>query len=86
MKAFLLLWQNPEGYKDRIILAGTLHLEYASIKMLGKKRRGSGLEDTLLDSRLISGGSLARVMQGEHYGLGSSLSLSPFESTGGTLA
>ena len=67
MIAFLSISQNFEGYKDHIILTRTFHLEYASIKMLGKKLRGSGLEDALLDSRLISGGSLARVMQEEHY-------------------
>ena len=67
MKAFPLIWQNPERYKKHIVLIGTFHLECAFMKVLGKKMKGSGLEDVLLESGLISGGSLAGVMQGKHY-------------------
>ena len=43
MKAFPLMWQNPEKYRDHVILIGTFHLECAFMKMLGKKMKGSGL-------------------------------------------
>ena len=68
MKAIPLIWQNPERYKHHIILIGTFHLECAFMKILGKKMRGSWLEDVLLESGLISRGSLAGAMQGKHYG------------------
>ena len=67
MKAFPIIWQNPDRYKDHIILIGTFHLECAFMKMLGKKMKGSGLEDILLEAGLIGGGSVAGVMQGKHY-------------------
>ena len=35
--------------------------------MLGKKMAGSGLADVLIESGLISGGSLPGVMSGKHY-------------------
>lgn len=67
MKAFSLISQNPKRYKDHIILIGIFHLVCALMKVLSKKMKGSRLEDVLLKSGLISGGSLAGVMQGKHY-------------------
>ncbi|KAL2091604.1 hypothetical protein ACEWY4_013867 [Coilia grayii] len=67
IKALPLIWQNPERYKKHVMLPGTFHLECAFMKMLGKKMKGSGFEDILLEAGLISGGSLAGVMQGKNY-------------------
>ena len=67
MKAFPLMWQNPEKYRDHVILIGTFHLECAFMKILGKIMKGSGLSDIIIEAGLISSGSVAGVMQGKHY-------------------
>ena len=67
MKAFPLTWNAPEKYANHIILIGTFHLVCAYMRVIGKKMAGSGLADVLMESGLISGGSLAGVMSGKHY-------------------
>ena len=67
MKAFPIIWQDPDRYRKHIILIGTFHIECAFMKMLGKKMKGSGLQDILLEAGLISSGSVAGVLTGKHY-------------------
>ena len=67
MKAYPLIWNNPNKYQKHVVLIGTFHLVCAHLKMVGKKMAGSGLSDILLEAGLIASGSLEGVMSGKHY-------------------
>ena len=67
MKALPLIWNDPEKYKNHIVMVGTFHLVCAYLKMVGKKMAGSGLSDVLLEAGLIGSGSVHRVLSGKHY-------------------
>eukprot|EP00794_Sanderia_malayensis_P002103 gene2103-2388_t len=67
MKAYPLVWSKPDRYKYHIITIGSFHLICAYLKMLGKKMDGTGLSDVLLESGLMTSGSLKGVLQGKNY-------------------
>lgn len=67
MKALPLIWNNPDKYKNHIVMVGTFHLVCAYLKMIGKKMAGSGLADVLLEAGLIGSGSVNGVLNGKHY-------------------
>ena len=67
MKAYPLVWNFPGKFKRHIILIGTFHLIMAYLKMIGKKTEGLGFEDVLLESGLISLGSLQGVLTGKNF-------------------
>lgn len=67
MKAFPLVWNKPEQYKDHIILVGTFHTIMAYFKMIGKKMDGSGFCDVVLEAGLSSSGSIHGVESGKNY-------------------
>ena len=67
MKAYPLVWSKPDRYKHHIITIGSFHLICAYLKMLGKKMDGTGLSDVLLESGLMTSGSLKGVLQGQNY-------------------
>ena len=67
MKAYPLVWNNPEKYAKHLILIGSFHVACSYLKMIGKKMRGSGLEEVLIEAGLISCSSLEGVMTGKNY-------------------
>ena len=67
MKAFPLLWNFPQDFERHIVLIGTFHLNMAYFKMIGKKMVGSGFEDILVESNIISPGSLQGVLTGKNF-------------------
>ena len=67
MKAFPLLWNLPMKFERHIIMIGTFHLSMGYYNMLGKKMAGSGISDVLLESGLISSGSLQGVLSGKNF-------------------
>ena len=70
MKAYPLVWKNPERYKDHIIMIGSFHVVCAYLKMVGKKMDGSGLSDVLLEAGLMTSGSVQAVLSGKQYNRG----------------
>ena len=38
MKAYLLIWKNPERYKDHIFMIRSFHVICAYLKMVGEKK------------------------------------------------
>ena len=64
MKAYPLIWNQPQRFEKHIILIGTFHLVCAHLKMIGKKMTGSGLSDVLLEAELITSGSMKGVESG----------------------
>ena len=67
MKAFPLLWNFPDKFSRHIVMIGLFHLMLGYLNMIGKKMDGCGLSDILLESNLISSGSLNGVMKGKNY-------------------
>ena len=70
MKAYPLIWKNPERYKDHIVMIGSFHVVCAFMKMVGKKMEGSGLSDVLLEVGLMTSGSVHAVLAGKQYNRG----------------
>ena len=67
MKAYPLVWNSQEKYKNYIIMIGTFHLIMAYFKMIGKKMAGSGFSDVFLEAGMITKGSMTGVMNGKNY-------------------
>ena len=67
MKAFPLLWNHPSKYNKHIVLIGTFHIVCAYMKMLAKKMNGSGFSDILIESGLMTSGSMVSVLSGKGY-------------------
>ena len=67
MKAYPILWKNPDTYKGHIVMIGSFHTVCAHLKMVGKKMDGSGFSEILLESGLMSSGSLQGVISGKNY-------------------
>ena len=67
MKAYPIIWKNPEFYDDHIVMIGSFHLICAYLKMIGKKMNESGLVDVLLEAGVMSVGSMNGVMSAKNY-------------------
>ena len=67
MKAYPIIWKNPEFYDDHIVMIGSFHLICAYLKMIGNKMNESGLADVLLEAGIMSVGSMNGVMSGKNY-------------------
>lgn len=67
LKAYPLLWNYPNKYNKHIVLIGTFHIVCAYMKMLAKKMKGSGFSDILIESGLMSSGSMVSVLSGKGY-------------------
>ena len=67
MKVFPIIWNELVKYKNHIIMIGSFHILCAYMKMIGNKMRGTGLSDILLESELMSCGSLVGVLTGKSY-------------------
>ena len=67
IKAYPLIWNHPSKYKKHIVLIGTFHIVCAYMKMVGKKMAGSGFSDILIESGLMTSGSMEGVLSGKGY-------------------
>ena len=67
MKALEILWNEKEKYRDFIIQIGAFHTICAYFNVLGKKMKGSGFAEVVLESGICSIGSINGVMKGKHY-------------------
>ena len=69
MKALPLIWKDPQKYKNHIVIPGPFHTKMNYIKMLtGKKAKGSGYAEILLESRLVeTSGCLKSVLSGKAF-------------------
>ena len=67
IKAYPLIWNYPVKYKKHIVLIGTFHIVCAYMKMIAKKMNGSGFSDILIESGLMTSGSMVSVLSGKGY-------------------
>ena len=67
MKSYPIIWKSPDLYSDHIVMIGSFHLCCGHLKMIGKKMKGSGFTDILIESVLMSVGSMKGVLSGKNY-------------------
>ena len=66
-KAYSLVWQNQERYKNVIVRMGVFHTTCSLLGVLGKRMTGSGFADLIIEADVCASGSLTKVMSGKHY-------------------
>lgn len=68
MKVMPIIWKSPESYKDHIVLIGQFHTAMNYINMLlGHNMLGSGFQEILIESQLVTTGCLRGVLNGKAY-------------------
>ena len=67
IKAFHVVWNNPQAWSDIFIHLGDFHAMMAFFGVIGKYVAGSGFEDVLFQTGLCSSGSITGVLSGKHY-------------------
>ena len=65
MRAYPIIWKSPDFHSDHIVMIGYFHLRCAYLKMIGKKMKGSGFTDILIEPGLMSVGSMKGVVSGK---------------------
>ena len=66
MKAYPIMWKNPDFSDDHIVVIKFFHLSCTYPKMICKKNK-SGLVDMLLETEVMSVGSMNGLMSGKNY-------------------
>lgn len=66
-KAFQVVWNFPEEYKNVIIHIGDFHLMQENFGIMGQLISNSGFEDIVFQAGLCASGSLNGVLRGKHY-------------------
>lgn len=67
MKAYSIMWQNPEEFGDVLVRIGVFHTICSYLGVLGKMMTGTGFEDIVIEAGICASGSLDQVMRGKHY-------------------
>ena len=67
MKAYQVVWNNPEIWTDIIIHPGDFHAMMAFFGVIGCCIKGSGFEEILFELDLCSSGSINGVISGKQY-------------------
>ena len=67
IKAYHVIWNNPNLWSDVIIHLGDFHAINAYFGAIGTFVSGSGFEDILFQAGLCSAGSLNGLLSGKHY-------------------
>ena len=67
IKAYHVIWNNPNSWSDIIIHLGDFQAMNAYFGAIGTFVSGSGFEDILFQAGLCSAGSLNGVLSGKHY-------------------
>ena len=67
IKAFYVIWNQNENWKNMIIHLGDFHSFMAFFGCVGKYVTGSGFEEVLFQLGLGTPGSMTGVLSGKHY-------------------
>ena len=67
IKAFHVIWNQNEHWKNIIIHLGDLHAFMAFSGCVGKYVTGSGFKEVVFQSGLCTSGSITGVLSGKHY-------------------
>ena len=68
MKALPLIWKFPDEYKKHVVTPGSFHtaMNYMGV-VTGRKGRGSGYAEILIEAGLVTTGCLENVLWGKAY-------------------
>ena len=66
-KAYNIIWQQSEIYRDVFVHLGVFHTILSYLGAIGKLMRGSGFEDIVTESGICASGSMEGVLTGKHY-------------------
>ena len=67
IKAYHVLWNNPDTWSDIIVHLGDFHAMMAFFGVIGSFVSGSGFEEILFQAGLCSSGSIKGIISGKHY-------------------
>ena len=66
-KALEVVWKQKEEFRSVVLRMGSFHIICTFLSVLGKRFGESGLQDLLIESRLVGSGSVNGVLRGKHY-------------------
>ena len=69
-KAIVIKWKTPTKYKSCIIMLGMFHMIMMYLGIIGERFKDAGMKDVLIQSEVISGGSIDRAFSGKMYNRG----------------
>ena len=67
IKAYHVLWNNPDRFKHIIIHLGDFHAMQAFFGCIGSYVSGSGFEDIIFQLGLCQPGTMNALLKGKHY-------------------
>ncbi|XP_066933544.1 uncharacterized protein [Clytia hemisphaerica] len=67
INCYLMLWNNPDLFKNILVHLGGFHFLKENFQVLGDFVRGTGFKDVIFESDLCRMGSLEGVLAGSHY-------------------
>ena len=67
IKAYHVLWNNPDRFKNIVIHLGDFHTMQAFFGIIGLYISGSGFEDVIFQLGLCQPGSMTALIKGKHY-------------------
>ena len=67
IKAYHVLWNNPDQFKDIILHLGDFHSMQAMFGVIGSYVSGSGFEDIIYQLGLCQPGTMKALIKGKHY-------------------
>ena len=66
-KALQIMWQQPSEFSNVIPRMGAFHITCTLLAVIGKRFGEAGLQDLLVESGVVAGGSVASVIAGRQY-------------------
>ena len=66
-KAYAIIWQTPHLYADVFIQLGAFHTLASYLGALGKRLKGSGFSEIIIEAGVCASGSIDKVLTGQHY-------------------
>ena len=67
MKAYHVVWNNPDRFKNIILHLGDFHCMKAFFSVLGSFVAGSGFEEIVYQAGLCQPGTIKSILDGKHY-------------------
>ena len=67
IKAYHVIWNNPDSWSDIIVHLGDFHAMMAFFGVIGSFVSGSGFEEILFQAGLCSSGRIKGLISGKHY-------------------
>ena len=69
-KAAEITWQHPDKFQSIALRMGVFHTICNFLGIIGKKFLDAGLRDLVVDSEVITEGSVDQVLNGQQYNRG----------------